>query len=80
MHALEAEKTAITARLEGLKAGKAKKVTAEEREEVDKEWKRWRGVAARREKIAGEMWREIVEVVGDEEMRAELREAFDLDG
>ena len=62
-----------------LKAGKAKKVTKTEREDVENEWKRWCSVAKRRTKIVGEMWKIIEDWVGDQERRMELREMFALD-
>ncbi|CAO2656309.1 Nn.00g051120.m01.CDS01 [Neocucurbitaria sp. VM-36] len=79
VHALESNKAEMMARLESLKAGKAKKVTKEEREHVEKDWKRSVGVAKRREKIAGNMWKFIADQLPDQEKREELREAFDLD-
>ncbi|KAJ4365773.1 hypothetical protein N0V83_008394 [Neocucurbitaria cava] len=80
VHALESDKSKTLARLESLKAGKAKKVTKEEREQVEEEWKKGVSVAKKRGKIAGEMWKFIADLVPDEEKREELREVFDLDG
>jgi 26S proteasome regulatory subunit (ATPase 3-interacting protein) len=77
--ALEAEKAEITARLDSLKAGKAKKVTKEQREEVEKEWKKMGRVAKKREKIAKGMWEYIVDQGLEKEQREELREALGLD-
>ncbi|KAH7095162.1 Tat binding protein 1-interacting [Paraphoma chrysanthemicola] len=79
VHALEAEKAEISARLESLKAGKAKKVTKEQREQVEKEWKRCVGVARRRERVARECWRFVEDQVQDREKAAELREGMGLD-
>jgi 26S proteasome regulatory subunit (ATPase 3-interacting protein) len=77
--ALEAEKAGIEKRLTTVKTGKAKKVTVKEREMVEAEWKKWTGVAKRREKIVGEMWKIIEDVVGEKEKREEVREALGLD-
>ncbi|KAF2730254.1 hypothetical protein EJ04DRAFT_445512 [Polyplosphaeria fusca] len=78
--ALEAEKAAITARLESLKRGKVKKVTQKEREDVESEWRKWKGVSARRVKIAGEMWKMVEDAhEGDKEKIAEVREMLGLD-
>ncbi|KAH7378812.1 homologous-pairing protein-like protein 2 [Pyrenochaeta sp. MPI-SDFR-AT-0127] len=80
VQALDAERAEMLARLQSLRAGQAKKVTRQEREGVEKEWKRMVVVAKKREKIAGEMWRFIADQLPDPEKREELREAFDLDG
>ncbi|KAF2868885.1 Tat binding protein 1-interacting protein-domain-containing protein [Massariosphaeria phaeospora] len=77
--ALEAEQAQIRARLELLKAGKAKKVTKKEMDGVDEEWKKWQGVARRREKVSAEMWRLIEDVLPDREKRGEVRESLGLD-
>ena len=79
MTALETERQDLEARLESLRAGKVKKVTKEEREKVEKEWRVMRGVAVRREKISKEMWKTIEGFVGEKEERAELRERLGLD-
>jgi 26S proteasome regulatory subunit (ATPase 3-interacting protein) len=62
-----------------LKAGKAKKVTQKERDGIEGEWKKWNGVARRRERIVKEMWRLIEDVIVDKEKRGEVREALGLD-
>ncbi|KAI8939554.1 hypothetical protein NX059_003321 [Plenodomus lindquistii] len=80
VHALETEQAEITARLDSLKVGKAKKVTAKEREDVEKEWKKYTVLAKKREGIAREMWKFIEDQLPDKDKREELREAFDLDG
>lgn len=67
------------ARLESLKEGKAKKVTKEQREEVEKEWKMAVRVARMRVRIAREMWGYIEDQVQDKEAREELRESLGLD-
>ncbi|KAL5121036.1 hypothetical protein ACEQ8H_000885 [Pleosporales sp. CAS-2024a] len=79
VQALEAEKAEITKRLESLKEGKAKKVTKEQREEVEQEWKRVCAVAKRREKVSKDMWGYIEDQVQEKEMREELREMLGLD-
>lgn len=80
MQALEFEKSTIITRLDALRAGKAKKVTAKEREDVEREWKTLTSMAKKREGIAREMWKFIEDQLPDKEMREQLREAFDLDG
>ncbi|CAE7209566.1 hypothetical protein P3342_011899 [Pyrenophora teres f. teres] len=80
VHALETEKTQLAARLDALRKGKAKKITQEERERVDKEWARWGKVARARERIVKDMWAMIEEGVPDQGVREEMREMFDLDG
>ncbi|KAF2707370.1 homologous-pairing protein-like protein 2 [Pleomassaria siparia CBS 279.74] len=77
--ALEAEKPEIVARLESLKAGKTKKVTKQEREDIERGWKEWRVVAKRREKIATEMWKMIEDCLPDKEQKADVRESLGLD-
>ena len=79
VQALQAEKTEIRARLDSLKAGKAKKVTKEQREEVEKEWKKCGAVARKREKVARTVWEYIEDTVQDKEAREELREELGLD-
>lgn len=79
VQALDVEKTEILVRLEGLKAGKAKKVTQQEREDIEKAWKKIGRVAKTREKIAVGMWRYIEEFVQDKEKQDELRESLGLD-
>ncbi|EAT78054.1 hypothetical protein SNOG_14514 [Parastagonospora nodorum SN15] len=79
VHALEAEKAEILARLQSLKEGRAKKVTKEQREEVEREWKRACAVAKRRERVCGEVWGYIEDQVPDKEARGELREGLGLD-
>jgi 26S proteasome regulatory subunit (ATPase 3-interacting protein) len=78
VQALEAEKSEIRARLESLKAGKATRVTKEQREEVEREWKRCGAVARRREKVARGMWIYIEDAV-EKEQRGEVREMLGLD-
>ncbi|EDU49177.1 conserved hypothetical protein [Pyrenophora tritici-repentis Pt-1C-BFP] len=80
VHALEQEKTQLETRLDALRKGKAKKISREEREGVEMEWKKWGKVAKARERIVKEMWGVIEEGVGDLAVREEMREMFDLDG
>ncbi|KAI4634551.1 hypothetical protein J4E83_001870 [Alternaria metachromatica] len=77
---LETEKEQIESRLDGLKKGKAKKVTTSEREAIEKEWKKSIRVAKKRQKIVTEMWKEIKENFPDPQEREDQREMFDLDG
>ncbi|KAH6873084.1 Tat binding protein 1-interacting [Alternaria rosae] len=78
-HTIETEKEQIEARIDGLKKGKAKKVTTSEREAIEKEWKKSIRVARRREKIAKEMWEKIEENLNDPQEIEKHREMFDLD-
>lgn len=77
--ALESERVEIRTRLESLKQGKAKKVTQEQREEVEREWVRCARVARKREKIARSCWGFVEDMVQDGERREELRESLGLD-
>jgi 26S proteasome regulatory subunit (ATPase 3-interacting protein) len=79
VQALEVEKVEIRGRLDSLKAGKATKVTKEQREEVEKEWKKCGAVARKREKVARDVWEYIEDQVQDKEQREELRESLGLD-
>lgn len=81
MQALEAEKAAILARLEGLKAGKAKKVTKRERDEVEGAWEKWGKMARKRAKLSKEVWGYVEACLDDAgpEYKAELRESLGLD-
>lgn len=79
---LELEKTEIITRLEDLRAGHAKKVTADERAKVEREWKVMKGVASRREKIAREFWgmvKQATEATEGKEKVEELREGWGMD-
>ncbi|CAN9088613.1 unnamed protein product [Alternaria sp. RS040] len=80
IHTLETERAEIVTRLDGLKKGKAKKITVAEREATEKEWKRSVRVAKIRKKIAMEMWKLIEGQLPDQQTREEHREMFDLDG
>ncbi|KAI4693064.1 uncharacterized protein J4E88_001435 [Alternaria novae-zelandiae] len=80
VNTLETEKEQIESRLDGLRKGKAKKVTTSEREAIEKEWKKSIRVAKKRQKIVTEMWKEIKENFPDPQEREDQREMFDLDG
>jgi 26S proteasome regulatory subunit (ATPase 3-interacting protein) len=77
--ALENEKKEIAARLQSLREGKAKMVTKEQREEVEKEWARVCRVARKREAVAKGMWGFIEDRVEGREAREEVREMLGLD-
>ena len=79
MTSLEQERTGIEARLEGLRKGSAVKVTKEEREKVDKEWKLSMGVEKRREGIAKMMWGMVEDGTESKDVLADLREGWGLD-
>ncbi|KAF2201885.1 Tat binding protein 1-interacting [Delitschia confertaspora ATCC 74209] len=76
---LETEKAEITERLKTLKEGKAKKVTSGEKNRIEKEWKMWKGIAGRREKIVKEVWRVIEDVLPEGMEKGEVRENLGLD-
>jgi hypothetical protein len=76
---LEAEKADMATRLDSLRAGHARKVTSEEREKVEREWKVMKGVSARREKIAKELWKTVEDGTESRDMCDELREGWGLD-
>lgn len=76
---LEREKAGITARLDGLRAGHARKVTKEEREAVERGWRGAKGVCERRERIAREFWKVVEEGTESKEACGELREMWGLD-
>ncbi len=76
---LESEKAEITTRLQDLKAGHAKKVTAEERKKVEREWQAMKGVCARRERIAKDFWRMVEDGTEGKEALEEMREGWGLD-
>lgn len=77
--ALESEKAEIEARLESLRLGKAKKVTKEEREQTEKDWKKAVRVARKRQAIAREMWFWIADRLTTDEEKVEAREKLGLD-
>jgi 26S proteasome regulatory subunit (ATPase 3-interacting protein) len=77
--ALETEKKEIQARLQSLREGKAKMVTKEQREEVEREWARVGKVARKREAVARGMWGFIEDRVEGKDAREELREGLGLD-
>jgi len=72
---LEAEKLTLVARLEKLKSGSIKPITAEERDGLNKEHTKWKKCAHARRKIRLELWAEIrghIEKGKVEELREEL--------
>ncbi|KAJ4348407.1 uncharacterized protein N0V89_009781 [Didymosphaeria variabile] len=80
VQALEAERMELVGRLAVLKAGKAKKVTKREREEVDRECEKWGKLVKKRQKISSEMWKDTIEpCIEGEEQKAEVRESLGLD-
>jgi 26S proteasome regulatory subunit, ATPase 3, interacting protein len=57
----------------------AKRVTQTEQQQVESEWKKWRGVCLRREKIATKMWEMIEDSMEDKKKEGDLRESLGLD-
>lgn len=53
---LEAEKAKMLARLQPLRKGNVKKVSNEEKDELEKEGRKWTGIEQRRKRIARDMW------------------------
>ncbi len=76
---LEYEKSEIMKRLRDLKAGHAKKVTAEERDKVEHGWKAMKAICARREKIVKDFWRTVEDGTEGKEALEEMREEWGLD-
>ncbi|KAF2466813.1 Tat binding protein 1-interacting [Lindgomyces ingoldianus] len=77
--ALQTEKAEILVRLENLRAGKAKKVTKKEREQIEGEWKKWSSMSKRREKISCEMWKLVEDCLPEGGDKGEARESLGLD-
>lgn len=74
---LDAEKAALVARLEKLKSGSIKPVTAEEREGLKMEHAKWRKCAEARRNIRFELW-EVIKGETEKDKHEELREELDL--
>lgn len=68
---LEAEHVEITTRLEKLRKGDVRPISAEEKNEVDKEEKEWDGIARKRKRIVEEMWAVINDTAADSGKNAE---------
>jgi 26S proteasome regulatory subunit (ATPase 3-interacting protein) len=62
---LERRKAELVARLEPLRAGTVKPVSADERDKAEREFKMWRTRAATRKKIAMELWEMLTEELPD---------------
>lgn len=75
---LESEEKEITSRLVSSRenAAAVQIVDPAEREHVEQEWKRWRGLAARRERGFRELWGRCSEVVPEGMTREELWVCF----
>lgn len=76
--ALEHQKAELEARLAKLRGGNLKPVSAEERERVGKEYKRWMRCAANRKKIRVEVWK-VIEGLVDEKEAPDLKESLGLE-
>lgn len=57
--ALEGERTEIMARLQSLRSGSVKPLSAEEKAGVEMEWQKWKRIADARRKICVGLWKEI---------------------
>ncbi|KAL5396043.1 hypothetical protein PMIN06_007888 [Paraphaeosphaeria minitans] len=81
--AMEVEKADILGRLESLRAGKAKKVTKRERDEVERAWEKWGKIARKRQKLSKEVWEYVDTCLDDagqdREQKAGVRESLGLD-
>ena len=77
--ALELKKGELTARLAKLQGGNLKPVNAEEREQANREHKKWARCAGNRKKIRLEMWKTVEGIVDNKSAAAELKEALDMD-
>ncbi|KAF2257558.1 TBPIP-domain-containing protein [Lojkania enalia] len=67
------EKKEIVDRLASFKAGKAKNITKKEKNDVESEWTKWAAIAKRREKIAGEIWKLIEDVLPEGQKKGDVR-------
>lgn len=76
--ALELQKAELLARLAKLQGGNLKPVTAEEREQVNREHKNWAKCASNRKKIRMELWKEIEGLI-EKDRVADVKEQLDLD-
>ncbi|KAK8197044.1 Tat binding protein 1-interacting protein-domain-containing protein [Phyllosticta capitalensis] len=76
---LEQEVQETEERLAGLRGGEVVPVSAEEREALDAQLRKFKRAEKARKKIVKEMWATIVDGVGDKEALAELRERLGLD-
>ncbi|KAK8254586.1 Tat binding protein 1-interacting protein-domain-containing protein [Phyllosticta capitalensis] len=76
---LEQEVQETEERLAGLRGGDVVPVSTEEREALDTQLRKFKRAEKARKKIVKEMWATIVDLVGDKEALAELRERLGLD-
>lgn len=73
------EKETITARLEKLRTGDVKPISAEEKEIVEKEMVKWKKCADNRAKIVKGMWGYVLEAVPEGADVAELKESLGVE-
>lgn len=76
--ALELNKAELVARLAKLQGGNLKPVSAEQREEVNREHRKWAKCASSRKKIRLELWR-VIEGTMEKSAAADLKESLDLE-
>ena len=69
---LEVEKKEVLARLRPLREGNVKPVSLEEKEKVDKEYKKWSKCALARKKICMELWDMCTEVLEEGKTKEDL--------
>ena len=70
--ALDLEKAEIVGRLELLRSGNVKPVSAEEKEEAEEMWRVWSKKALSRKKICMEMWKYVTEEMPEGKTKGEL--------
>ncbi|MCJ1399340.1 hypothetical protein MMC11_002542 [Xylographa trunciseda] len=78
--AAEAQKTDILSRLNPLRSGSAKPVSAQEKAEVDQAWRLWNSQANTRKKICMEVWAVVTEEMPEGKTKEELWEECGLEG
>ena len=76
--ALEQNQAEMTARLTKLRSGNVQPVSAEERDKVNAEHRKWQRTAAARKKIRNELWRVIQDLL-DKDATEKLREEWEFD-
>ncbi|KAK5172933.1 uncharacterized protein LTR77_003055 [Saxophila tyrrhenica] len=75
---LEQQRAEMSMRLQKLQAGSVQPLSAEEREKISSEWKKWSKTAAARKKIRKELWEEILGLIEPSKV-AETKEELGLE-
>ncbi|KAJ5537946.1 hypothetical protein N7494_007425 [Penicillium frequentans] len=77
---LEIERNAIQARLTSHQGDDEVSLPAEEREKLEREWKKWQRHATLRHRICRELWGKCTEVLPENMTSKELWESLGLEG